>query len=84
MPRAPKTIQKLKEKGKQIYFVTNNSSRSRDTYVERLKKFGIETEKKNVIPSHTPAVASGPSTHAHADNPAAKAGPHPLSYTGGA
>lgn len=39
----------LKKAGKQVFFITNNSSRSRETYVNRLKDFGVETDKEFVF-----------------------------------
>ena len=36
-----KTLEKLKEIGKNVYFVTNNSARTRSAYVKKFKKFGF-------------------------------------------
>jgi len=49
----PHAVDKIKEiiASKKYVFMTNNASRSRDTYVERLKKFGIETDKEHIINS---------------------------------
>ncbi|KRX10266.1 HAD-like domain [Pseudocohnilembus persalinus] len=42
-------VNNLQKNNKNVFFITNNSSRSRQTYVERLQKFGIKTELKNVF-----------------------------------
>eukprot|EP01006_Ploeotia_vitrea_P050773 TRINITY_DN67500_c0_g1_i2.p1 TRINITY_DN67500_c0_g1~~TRINITY_DN67500_c0_g1_i2.p1 ORF type:complete len:154 (+),score=17.71 TRINITY_DN67500_c0_g1_i2:505-966(+) len=39
----------LKANNKKVYFVTNNCTRSRQTYVEKLKGVGVETPKENVF-----------------------------------
>jgi len=44
---ALKTLTTIKEKGKKIFFLTNSSSSTRETYIERLKKVGISTELEN-------------------------------------
>jgi hypothetical protein len=38
----------LLEQGKKVIFYTNNSTKSRDTYVQRLKQYGIETDSSMV------------------------------------
>ncbi|EAS03910.2 haloacid dehalogenase-like hydrolase family protein (macronuclear) [Tetrahymena thermophila SB210] len=43
------TYQQLKKEGKQCFFITNNSSRSRKTYVEKLRALGVETEEERVF-----------------------------------
>ncbi|MCY1508185.1 HAD hydrolase [compost metagenome] len=46
---AAKTIQKLQENGKNVFFLSNNSSKSKIDYIERLKQFGIETSSSQII-----------------------------------
>eukprot|EP00834_Sanchytrium_tribonematis_P003878 NODE_167_length_14562_cov_0.357256.p8 type:complete len:280 gc:universal NODE_167_length_14562_cov_0.357256:1832-993(-) len=45
------TIQLLKDNNKQIYFVTNNSTKSRTSYVKKLKKLGLEIDKNHCFGS---------------------------------
>lgn len=49
----PHAVEKINEiiASKPYVFMTNNAMRSRDTYVQRLKKFGIETDKEHIINS---------------------------------
>lgn len=50
--RIPYSVEKINEliaAGKKVVFLSNNSLRSRGTYVKRLKDFGITTTKENVI-----------------------------------
>jgi HAD superfamily hydrolase (TIGR01450 family) len=42
-------IFKLKENGKSIYFLSNNSSKSKSDYVKRLNRFGIECNLEHII-----------------------------------
>lgn len=51
IPKAPQAIKVLQNNKKEVYFITNNSTRDRDTYVQRLKKFGIESDKDHVYSS---------------------------------
>ncbi|XP_078670202.1 glycerol-3-phosphate phosphatase-like [Branchiostoma floridae x Branchiostoma belcheri] len=48
LPGAAKTIAKLREMGKRIFFVTNNSTKSRLSYVEKLKNLGFEANEEEV------------------------------------
>ena len=44
-----KAVKRLKELGKRIVFVSNNSTRSRRILIERLKRFGLEVSENEVI-----------------------------------
>uniref|UniRef100_A0A7S0N923 Phosphoglycolate phosphatase n=1 Tax=Pyramimonas obovata TaxID=1411642 RepID=A0A7S0N923_9CHLO len=48
---------KLREAGKQLLFVTNNSSKSRAMYVEKFRKLGIHAEKEEIIGASYAAAA---------------------------
>jgi HAD superfamily hydrolase (TIGR01450 family) len=49
IPGIKATIKKLKQLGKTILYVTNNTIESRRELTERLNKFGIETRHEDVI-----------------------------------
>lgn len=55
-PHVPETIKMLRDKGKQLVFVTNNSTKSRADYKKKFDKFGIEA--KVVRPSQRLRVAT--------------------------
>ncbi|GHV66169.1 hypothetical protein AGMMS49928_00200 [Spirochaetia bacterium] len=42
-------IEKMKKAGKSIYFLSNNSSKDKKQYVEKLKMFNIEAKEDNII-----------------------------------
>lgn len=44
-------LKKIKEKNKSYIFLTNNSSKNRDSYVEKLKNLGIDAKEKEVYTS---------------------------------
>lgn len=44
-------IKKLKENGKNIFFLTNNSSKKKTDYIKKIKSMGIDCEISNVINS---------------------------------
>ncbi|MFB6265963.1 MAG: HAD-IIA family hydrolase, partial [Candidatus Nanohaloarchaea archaeon] len=44
------TIEDLRERGKDIYFLTNNSLMGREAYAEKLSKLGIDTSPGRVLP----------------------------------
>jgi HAD superfamily hydrolase (TIGR01450 family) len=46
---AKKFYNKMKNLGKHVYFLSNNSSKSKLDYVKKLKSMGIETSKKEII-----------------------------------
>lgn len=41
IPGAPQVMNKLRELGKKIFFVTNNSTKTRDEIVAKMKKLGF-------------------------------------------
>ena len=51
LPYAAETINMLHERGDLIYYLTNNSSKSRLDYVEKLARFDIHTDVAHVITS---------------------------------
>lgn len=44
-------LELIKKQGKDFCFLTNNSSRSAEAYMEKLKKLGIQAERNNLITS---------------------------------
>ncbi len=42
VPRADEVIDKINKLGKKVYFLTNNSTRTRNEYVKKLKNLGIK------------------------------------------
>ncbi len=56
LPFAAETIARLKYEGHSVYYLTNNSSKSRADYVTKLAGFGIETSEDCVM---TSAFATG-------------------------
>jgi len=51
LPGAAETIAWLRERGLQVYFLTNNSTLSRRQYVERLQAMGIPTRQEEMMTS---------------------------------
>eukprot|EP00123_Amoebidium_parasiticum_P009086 comp19227_c0_seq1/m.21991 comp19227_c0_seq1/g.21991 ORF comp19227_c0_seq1/g.21991 comp19227_c0_seq1/m.21991 type:complete len:295 (-) comp19227_c0_seq1:622-1506(-) len=51
IPGAPEAIAKLRQLGKRIVYVSNNSSKSRVAYAEKLKKMGFIADKEDVVGS---------------------------------
>lgn len=51
LPGAAETIKLLRKKGRGIYFLTNNSSKSRMEYQEKLARFDIYSELDEIITS---------------------------------
>ena len=49
IPHAAERVNELMAAGKKVIFVSNNSMRSRGSYVRRLKEFGISTTKERII-----------------------------------
>jgi len=45
---AVEVLQELRKLGKRIFFVTNNSSKSRAQYLKKFEKFGIEARKEEI------------------------------------
>ncbi len=48
---ASEFLKKIKERGKRYLFVTNNSSKSKNSYVKKLQKMGIEASDNEVFTS---------------------------------
>jgi phosphoglycolate phosphatase len=51
LDQAFETLNFLREKGKNIFFVTNNSTKSRKKYSQRISSLGFETPKETIYPS---------------------------------
>ena len=51
VPGAAETIRRLRGRGDRVYYLTNNSSRTRDDYVRKLASFGIECSREEVMTS---------------------------------
>jgi len=49
LPHVPETLDLLKEKNKTVIFVTNNSTKSRDDYLGKFKKLGIDGITKDEV-----------------------------------
>ena len=56
LPGATQTIERLRDLGKKVLFLTNNSSRSRKTYVTRLRDMGFGAKENEVLTSGTVTV----------------------------
>jgi len=50
-PGVKRTVEKLKERGKQVLFLTNNSMLSREGLVRRLRKLGLDIHENELITS---------------------------------
>lgn len=51
LPKIRETIEMLKCKNKSLYFVTNNSTKSRSAYLKKFNSFGISVNKDQVFTS---------------------------------
>ncbi len=51
MPGAVETVRRLRAAGKRVLYATNNSTRTRQEYVERLREFGFPSELDDVVTS---------------------------------
>ena len=51
IPGAPAAIAYLRSIGKRIYFVTNNSTKSRQVYVAKFKRLGIQASADEILGS---------------------------------
>lgn len=49
IPGAPQVINLLKEKGKRVFFVTNNSTKTRKMYAEKLAALGFHASEEEVF-----------------------------------
>ena len=51
VPGAADTIRRLRNRGDKVYYLTNNSSRTRDDYVTKLASFGIPAAREEIMTS---------------------------------
>ena len=51
LPHAHETLERLRSDGWQVYFATNNSTATRDEYVERLRALGLGGDREHVVTS---------------------------------
>lgn len=51
LPRARETVALLQRLGKRVLFVTNNSTRSREAYRQKMAKMGIVARKEDIVPA---------------------------------
>lgn len=51
LPKVEETLSFLRGLGKNIYFVTNNSTKSRKQYAETFKKYNIQVVEEEIYPS---------------------------------
>ncbi|MBN3303951.1 PGP phosphatase, partial [Amia calva] len=49
IPGAPEVINLLKKNGKRVFFVTNNSTKTREMYAEKLGKMGFNAKEEDVF-----------------------------------
>lgn len=51
IPGAKEFLKEIREKGKSYIFLTNNSSKNKEAYIEKLTKLGIDAELKDIFTS---------------------------------
>lgn len=51
LPHADKVVSELKNRGRAVYFLTNNSTRSRDDYASKLSSMGIPAKPSDIMTS---------------------------------
>lgn len=51
VPGVPETLAELRRRGKRIFFVSNNASKHRATYLTKFQKMGIEASVEDVVTS---------------------------------
>jgi 4-nitrophenyl phosphatase len=51
MPYAKETLERLRRAGWQVFFATNNSTATRDEYVQRLHKLGLGGDAEHIVTS---------------------------------
>ncbi|XP_041085843.1 glycerol-3-phosphate phosphatase-like [Polyodon spathula] len=49
IPGAPEVINLLKKNGKRVFFVTNNSTKTREMYAEKMAKLGFQAKTEEVF-----------------------------------
>ncbi|MFW9882039.1 MAG: hypothetical protein ACFFG0_53930, partial [Candidatus Thorarchaeota archaeon] len=52
----PKLIEVLRNKGKHFFFLSNNSSKSTEDYLQKLNKFNLNIKRENLILSQHPTI----------------------------
>lgn len=45
---ANETLNKLQEQGKKVFYVTNNSTKTREEFLKKCDKLGFKAEKVNI------------------------------------
>lgn len=55
--RVPETIEFLRSQGKKVYFVTNNSTKSRAGYLKKFTKLGLDAQAEEIFSSSFAAAA---------------------------
>lgn len=45
LPNAPEVMNKFKSLGKKVFYVTNNSTKSRDEFIDKFKQLGFNVSK---------------------------------------
>ena len=51
IPGAVETLERLRRRGKRLVFVSNNSTRARDDYAERISELGLPIAEEEIIPA---------------------------------
>lgn len=51
VPGVPETLNKLRKMGKKIVFATNNSTKTREEFMKKLKKLGYQAEMDELFPT---------------------------------
>jgi phosphoglycolate/pyridoxal phosphate phosphatase family enzyme len=51
LPGAAEAVQRLRSRGERVFFLTNNSSKSRDEYVTKLARFDIPSSPDEIVTS---------------------------------
>lgn len=51
LPHAVEAVKRMQDSGRAVYFLTNNSTRTRKSYVERLARLGIATDERHLMTS---------------------------------
>lgn len=49
IPGSPEAIQRLRDGGKKVIFISNNSTKSRSTYVQKFERLGIPVVEKDLV-----------------------------------
>src|SRR6056297_2289401 len=53
IPAAIDVVKQLKNKGKKVTFLTNNSTKTQEQFVQKLKKMGLTVKPKSIYTSAT-------------------------------